>query len=129
MGLRAFAMGIVVLFGCASRTSYPCTTSEQCVAGGKQGVCAEGGYCAFADTTCESGQRYEPNAGGGLAGDCTSPGDAACGTEGGPCCETGDACVAGASCNAGTCERCIQQIVMGRRFSCTLHAARSGGDP
>ncbi|HEY5936270.1 MAG TPA: hypothetical protein VIU61_16580, partial [Kofleriaceae bacterium] len=125
MGLRAFAMGIVVLFGllgCAGRTSYPCATSEQCVAGGKQGVCGEGGYCAFADTTCESGQRYEPNAGGGLAGECTSPGDAACGTEGGTCCETGDACVAGASCNAGTCERCIEQIVMGRRFSCTLHA-------
>lgn len=124
MGLRALAIVAVVLGACGGSAPFECATADQCVSGDKQGVCA-GGYCAFADPSCESGNRYEPNAGDGLGGTCTEPVDtAACGGEGQACCagEAAAACVAGATCNAGTCERCVADIALGRRFSCAMHA-------
>ena len=94
------------------------------MSGSEQGVCASGGFCAFSDPSCDTGLRYEPKAGDGLAGTCAPSVDAgvACGAVGETCCATAEACVAGASCTAGTCTTCLQQIGFGRRFSCTLHA-------
>jgi len=97
---------------------YVCTSNTECVSNGVAGVCEAEGFCAFPDPSCESGQRFEPNAGGGLAGECT----VACGGVGQACCDNENACTPGASCTAGTCAACVTDIGLGRRFSCALHA-------
>lgn len=125
-GIRALAIAVVVAaLGCANRTPYSCASSSQCVLAGEAGRCEPEGFCSFSDSQCESGQRFEPKAGGGLAGTCVAveivPPDAApCGGISEACCSTGAACVAGTSCTAGTCQACVADLSFGRRFGCTL---------
>jgi alpha-tubulin suppressor-like RCC1 family protein len=85
--------------------------------GGVEGTCEGAGFCSFPDPTCDGGQRFEPNAGDGLAGTCVA---AACGSVGGACCTSGAACESGGTCTAGTCEPCVSDIALGRRFACML---------
>jgi len=124
--MRALAIGAVMTaVGCANRTPYTCTSSDQCVLAGASGRCEAQGFCSFNDPQCESSQRFEPGAGGGLGGTCVpveiGPPDAAtCGDLGAACCSTGAACVAGTSCSAGTCQDCVADLGLGRRFGCTL---------
>ncbi len=65
------AVCALVLSACSTRSAYQCTSSDQCVSHGAQGTC-EQSYCAFPDSTCASGLRFEPNAGGGLANQCAT---------------------------------------------------------
>lgn len=115
--------------GCANPNPYVCTSQAQCVSSGAQGVCV-GGFCAFGDGQCDSGYRFESNAGGGLGGTCLAPDagtpDAStCGQFGAACCDTGTACHAGASCVNDTCTSCVDDVAFGRRFGCVLHADHS----
>lgn len=41
--------------GCLRTTSYKCSSSDQCGAGG---VCEDTGYCSFTDPECADGRRY-----------------------------------------------------------------------
>lgn len=41
--------------GCLRTTSYKCSSSDQCGAGG---ACEDTGYCSFADPECADGRRY-----------------------------------------------------------------------
>jgi len=125
-GIRALAIGVVVgALGCVNHNPYNCASSTQCVLAGESGRCEPQGFCSFVDPQCESGQRFEPKAGGGLGGTCVAaeivpPDAAACGDLGAACCTTGAACVAGTSCMAGTCQDCVADLGFGRRFGCTL---------
>ena len=99
-----------------------CTLDVECVSNGEAGVCTPQGFCAFPDPDCESGQRFEPGAGGGLAGECTP----ACGAPGQACCATEQAalaCAPGVSCATGTCQTCLADLAFGRRFSCALRTS------
>ncbi len=90
---------------------------------GVSGVCQPQGFCSFPDSSCPSGQKFEPNAGDSLAGTCVMV-DASmvCGGTSEACCATQPACVGGASCSSGMCQTCVQDVAFGRRFSCTLKA-------
>jgi hypothetical protein len=72
-------IAFVIGFACACNgapATFPCTTSAQCVDGARQGVCEPIGYCSFPDPTCPSHSRFDPSAGGGLAGMCLDGGTA-----------------------------------------------------
>jgi alpha-tubulin suppressor-like RCC1 family protein len=75
---------------------YNCTSDLECVNGsGTQGECQSTGFCAYADTTCQTtNQRYSASAGGGLA----------------------NACVPAPSASTA----CISQIAVGQDWSCYL---------
>ena len=115
---------LLLAAGCAHKTAYTCSSSDQCVHAGVQGVCEAQGYCSFPDMSCAGGQRFEPSAGGGLGGTCVmsmpDAGVAACGALGQACCSEAPACVAGGSCQAGTCTSCVADVHFGRHFSCVL---------
>jgi len=68
--MRAAAFALVAA-ACNTSSSYECTAADQCVEHGVQGICQA--YCAFPDTMCDSGYRFEAHAGGGLANQCTTP--------------------------------------------------------
>jgi hypothetical protein len=67
-----WAWWAMVVAACGQPSAYHCTASAECVEHGAQGTCELQGYCAFPDATCPSGQRFEQNAGGGLAGTCAT---------------------------------------------------------
>lgn len=109
-------LALLALVGCA-RPSYTCESASQCVRHGEQGLCANGS-CAFADPACPAGYRYDTGA-------CTPPLDAGidaagCGGFGLACCATDPACASGAACVAGTCQSCVDDVALGRRFACFL---------
>lgn len=118
--LALLAMCVIGL-GCSNHSPFACSAASQCVDGDRTGVCTQG-YCAFADPMCSGGYRFDTTAGGGLAGMCleSDAGVAACGAIGQACCVTGSACTGGASCEGGTCQSCITDLALGRRFSCTI---------
>src|SRR5262245_19025560 len=124
LGFYAVFGVVLFTFGCASRTPYHCTDDTQCVDHSTAGVCEATGFCSFPDSSCEGGRRYEQHAGDGLANQCLP---AACGGIGAACCdsEAGAACIGGASCIAGSCQACVADIALGRRFSCRLHADKT----
>lgn len=62
--------GFGVGLGCTMSTSFACSSDDQCIAAGIEGVCAEAGYCAFPDGECAGGFAYGQHAGEGLAGEC-----------------------------------------------------------
>ena len=71
----------IVISGCGDVTPFPCTFDSDCVVGGVMGACADTGFCAFGDTSCASGLRYDQSA-GDLSGTCVAtdngiPGDTA----------------------------------------------------
>ena len=57
--------GLGVASGCPS-SAFVCQTDSEC----GNGLCESNGYCSFEDESCDSGRRFEPNAGGGLGGTC-----------------------------------------------------------
>lgn len=70
IGALAVLAGAV---GCLDPLAYPCTTDNQCVAEGKDGSCHPTlKWCVYDDGDCDSGKRFGPAAGDGLAGDCVT---------------------------------------------------------
>jgi len=61
----ALGFGLGVVSGCPSST-FLCQTDSEC----GSGQCESSGFCSFEDDSCDSGRRYEPNAGEGLGGTC-----------------------------------------------------------
>lgn len=59
--------------GCLPIGSYSCASDEGCLRAGVSGSC-EDGFCAYPDTSCPSGLRYDELAGGGLADSCFEAG-------------------------------------------------------
>src|SRR5437868_68057 len=103
---------------CANRSPYSCSVAEQCVLSGEQGFCEAEGFCSFPDPACDSGRRFEPNAGAGMAGTCTTPmpvdaPPVVCGAVGQSCCTGEPACVDGTFCMGGTCEQCVTDVMIG----------------
>jgi alpha-tubulin suppressor-like RCC1 family protein len=115
---------IIGAVGCGNRSPYECTTSDQCVDRGVQGTCEAQGYCSAPDTTCPSGARFEPSAGGGLAGTCVDlvvhPDAAVCGSIGGACCPGDAPCGGNAFCDGGKCAQCVTDVALGLVHSCFL---------
>jgi alpha-tubulin suppressor-like RCC1 family protein len=123
----ATLVACLLAVGCTKTNPYKCTGSDQCVLNGQTGTCAPEGFCAFPDSACPSGTRFESNAGDGLAGQCTAAPDAPlppCGELTQACCtgEQGSAgpCVAGLYCNAGTCDECVADVDFGHDTGCFL---------
>lgn len=57
--------------GCLPLNPYTCTSSDQCQRDGA-GLCGPNGSCAYADSNCASGYRYEDQA-GSTPGICVEP--------------------------------------------------------
>ncbi len=75
--MRAIALlsTVAALAGCKGQLNITCDTDDFCVRGGKSGRCVSAGlnkYCAFADSSCGGGLRWDPTAGEGLGGTCYS---------------------------------------------------------
>ncbi len=90
---------------------------------GQQGFCEAEGFCSFSDLACDSGRRFEANAGGGMGGACTTavPIDAApeaCGSVGQACCGGEPTCADGTFCMGGTCQQCVTDVTIGHRYIC-----------
>jgi alpha-tubulin suppressor-like RCC1 family protein len=125
-GLATF-VACLLAASCAKTNPYKCSDDSQCVRNGMAGVCAPEGFCAFADPACPSGERFEPNAGDSLGGQCTAPPDAPvppCGHLGEACCTGGEqgsaACLGATYCNAGMCDECVADISFGHDQGCYL---------
>jgi hypothetical protein len=81
--VRALALA-VVLAGCGTVDPFECSSDPDCTdEQGVTGTCADPGFCAFADSTCMSGLRYDQDSAGALAGQCV-------GTDVGPLGDTAD---------------------------------------
>jgi hypothetical protein len=52
----------------------PCSYGETCMVSMTPGQCEVTGHCSISDPTCPSGRRYDPDAGGGFAGQCVNDG-------------------------------------------------------
>lgn len=69
--MRRGALVLLALVqGCFGAREYACTDAAQCIVGGVQGTCEGAGFCAFPDDACDSGRRFSPFAGDGLAREC-----------------------------------------------------------
>jgi hypothetical protein len=67
--MRALVACALLVAGCVtSNLTFTCGPDKSCGAGGQ---CVNGG-CAFADTSCPTGMRYDKSAGGGHSGACVS---------------------------------------------------------
>ena len=132
--MRQWALAVVTFAlwafaACGSHSQYNCEASAQCFDHGAQGTCEPSGFCAFPDPGCPSGDRYEPNAGGGLANSCVAPGTGIdsgvdgmpqnCGAVGMACCPD-NTCGDNAFCMSGTCQQCVTDISVGGGFTCAL---------
>lgn len=112
-------LAVGVVLGC-KHDPYVCNASAQCVEGGITGTCQPSGFCSFPDAACESGERYESNAGDGLAGQCVDDSNSAtCGAVGQECC-AGSVCVDNAFCEAAVCNQCVTDVAHGTLHSCFL---------
>jgi hypothetical protein len=60
---------LVVVAACRFTGTYTCAQDSQCTRPGVAGTCEPTGHCAFPDTSCASGQRYD-NSAGSLASQC-----------------------------------------------------------
>ena len=97
---------LVLVAACGSKSPYQCASDSQCTKGGVAGTCATGGYCAFPDTSCDGGFRYEDSAGDGLANTCTT------------------SLIDAGNIDAPTePSLCIADVALGRRFGCVLKMA------
>jgi hypothetical protein len=78
--MRGAWLVMLSLAGCRVTGHFQCEQSEQCVGqGAVVGVCVEGS-CAFGDTGCSSGWRYDDSAAEDVAGECigeSAPADCA----------------------------------------------------
>jgi len=114
--LALLAVGLAVA-ACGEQARYTCVTSSQCVLGGETGICEADGHCSFTDSDCESGRRYEAQAGDGFGGACVGA-VIACGDLNGACCDTGEACGDNLFCEGGTCQQCVVDVAMGADHGC-----------
>jgi len=113
--MRAAALAVcLVIVGCNHYDGYQCTDSKQCVLDGVDGVCEETGFCSFPDPSCESGRKYEPHTGNGLADTCV----VGCGHQGEACCAAEVSCTGNAFCQSEMCATCVVDVALGRRFIC-----------
>ncbi|MBT8493702.1 MAG: hypothetical protein KJO07_11635 [Deltaproteobacteria bacterium] len=67
--MRAVLPLLIVWLGCTQTRAFPCSDSSQC----SGGVCQPAGFCSAADSTCESGYRFDSSAGDVLAATCVPP--------------------------------------------------------
>ena len=68
--MRAAWFAVLALAGCRVTGHFQCEQSEQCVGqGGAVGACVSGS-CAFTDSGCVSGWRYDDSADEEVAGEC-----------------------------------------------------------
>ncbi|MEM9189716.1 MAG: hypothetical protein AAGF12_11105 [Myxococcota bacterium] len=79
-------LALVALSGCSSfPSSFSCSSNVQCTRGNSVGSCVSGG-CAFPDSTCGTGLRFDDSAEGPMSGSCVLGGvpDASGNGDGGP---------------------------------------------
>lgn len=129
---------------CLAPLSFGCDDDDACMLDDVAGICVAPGHCAYPEPTCESGLRFGPAAGAGMASDCvddaTFDSDGACG----PCeatpvecrslettCERGQ-CVqtplaAGTPCRAD--EPCVMAASCDGDGTCVVHDAITCDEP
>jgi alpha-tubulin suppressor-like RCC1 family protein len=108
-------VGVIFVLGLGACYQGPAadgTCRIRCTDGCPEGMTCQDGFCVGPGGTCE-------------AADAGLDATATCGLAGKPCCATGPACTTNTSCVAGTCERCVTQVGLGRHHSCALV---SGGE-
>lgn len=71
--MRGLVALVALLAGCRVTEHFACDTDGQCTYGTTAGVCTPNG-CAFADTSCASGFRYDETATDDVAEECTGTG-------------------------------------------------------
>jgi alpha-tubulin suppressor-like RCC1 family protein len=63
-----------LLAGCVQLGTFPCEHDSQCVLDGREGICADPGFCALPDDGCASGYRFhERGVPEDLASTCAPP--------------------------------------------------------
>lgn len=67
LGLAAL---VALSAGCRVTGTFSCELDEQCRHGATTGRCEATQFCSLPDQTCDSGHRYDDNAGDGLASAC-----------------------------------------------------------
>lgn len=67
---RGLVVVVALLSACLRGLSYECATDAACVLDDEQGVCLAPGHCAYPEAECDSGLRFGPAAGQGLASQC-----------------------------------------------------------
>lgn len=67
-GLLGLLIGLTV-GACNANAEFKCTSSDECVSSGPQGICQPNGYCSFPTLACVSGQQYGSQS-GPLSGTC-----------------------------------------------------------
>ncbi|HZS39300.1 MAG TPA: hypothetical protein VFF06_20855 [Polyangia bacterium] len=74
--MKALVIGFALaIAGCSTGDHvYICRDDQSCVIDGVQGICVAGGagraYCAFADSKCPSGYRWDDSAPPVIDGQC-----------------------------------------------------------
>lgn len=112
-------------------TLFRCVDNSQCSLHGQQGLCVPtDGVCAFPDSSCESGYRYDASA-GGPAGICVPPHSVAHSNGLGEACSKNDDCesancVDGVCCDSDCVGACRSCSLSGSSGHCTLVGA---GEP
>ncbi len=61
---------VALVAGCRVTGTFSCELDEQCRHGSIAGRCEPTQFCSLPDVACESGFRYDDNAGAGFAGAC-----------------------------------------------------------
>jgi len=71
----AWALVCLAALGCKVDRTIACTGPDDCIRATVQGQCLVPGYCAFFDSGCESGRRWDQSAGDGLGDTCVNESD------------------------------------------------------
>lgn len=75
MGRGWCIVGFGFGLACSTPAGFACQDASECTLGGRPGVCADTGNCAYPSDGCESGFAYPTGAPGGLAGACADVDD------------------------------------------------------
>jgi hypothetical protein len=68
------AVFVFALAGCGDVSEFQCSADADCTdRDGIVGTCADPGFCAFSDSSCPSGLRYDTLSAGALSGQCVDP--------------------------------------------------------
>jgi hypothetical protein len=74
--VRALALGFGIVVGEGSGAcnlgAFVCSNDDECLDGGRAGLCELDGYCSFAEEGCASGRAYGSHAPSSLAGECVA---------------------------------------------------------
>ena len=83
--LGALIVALSLTTACLAPLSFDCEDDQVCMLDGVAGTCVAPGHCAYPEPACDSGLRFGPAAGGGMASSCVDAVGGSDDTSCGPC--------------------------------------------